>query len=294
MKDTLISWAHHTANFWWGCNKVSPGCRNCYAKDLAVNRFGKPIWGLTADREYKKGIWKDILKWDKSANERNVRERVFVSSMSDFLEDHEQVDEWRESAKDILSGLTNLDVLILTKRPENAIRFLGDWWNSWPEHIWMGTSVEDQLAANKRISHLLQTPAKIKFLSLEPLLGSVDLTDVDYNNTTVNALTGRVNSTSFEVGFQGDFINWLIIGGESGRNARPMNPRWVAELHQQSIDFGTPFFFKQWGRYMPERIANQYGISYSKTIKHNALVYADLGKNSECRWNGKVIQQLPI
>ena len=130
MKNSAINWTDHTANFWWGCQKVSDGCKHCYAEALS-RRYGKQIWGTpqTTDREYKSGIWKDIIKWDNEAGAEGVRRRVFVSSMSDFLEDHPQVVEWRERAKQVIRDLKNLDVLLLTKRSQNAARFLSDWYN---------------------------------------------------------------------------------------------------------------------------------------------------------------------
>jgi len=163
-QNSEIEWTDHTANFWWGCVKVSDGCKNCYA-DTWAKRFGKNIWGpaATTQRELKRGIWKDLPKWDKQAGLDGVRRRVFVQSMADFLEDHPQVYPFREGAKQILKNLKNLDVLMLTKRPENIKRFLADWYKNWPTHIWAGASVENQEQANIRILELVNVPAKIKF-----------------------------------------------------------------------------------------------------------------------------------
>ena len=175
-KNSAINWTDHTANFWWGCQKVSEGCKHCYAETLS-KRYGKSIWGSPKNtgREYKKAVWKDLLKWDDEAGADGIRRRVFVSSMSDFLEDHPQVTGWRNEAIGLIAGLRNLDVLLLTKRPENAIQFLGDWWNSWPSHVWMGTTVEDQKSADIRIPELVCIPAPIHFLSVEPMLEQIDL-----------------------------------------------------------------------------------------------------------------------
>jgi len=235
MENSGINWTHHTANFWWGCFKVSNGCKNCYAETLS-KRFSKSIWGTpqTSDREFKKGIWKDILRWDRDAGSDGVRRRVFVSSMSDFLEDHPQVVEWRERAKGIMADLKNLDVLMLTKRPENAPRFLADWMKDFPPHVWMGTSVEDQKAANERIAHLVQVPAKIHFLSVEPMLERIDL---GYN-------------------FIGS-IEWVICGGESQANCRPFEVEWARDLLNQCrsslCQTGTAFWMKQLGGFPDPR-----------------------------------------
>jgi len=235
-ENSKIEWTDHTANFWWGCMKVSPGCKHCYAETLS-NRYGKDIWGpaATTDREMKKGIWKDILEWDKQAWKDGVRRRVFVSSMSDFLEDHPQVEQWRKDAMKIIENLHWLDVLILTKRPENARRFLGDWFYGWPEHVWMGTSVENQDTANTRIPALLKIPAAIRFLSVEPMLEAVNIC------RGYQWAKGAMSRNSVAP------IHWVICGGESGPHSRPFNIVWAYYLRQQCIAFNIPFFMKQIG-----------------------------------------------
>ena len=155
--------------------KVSDGCKNCYAETLA-HRYKKDIWGpaSTTEREYKKGIWKDILRWDAEAKQVGERRRVFVASMSDFLEDHAQVYQWRSDAVDILENLQWLDILLLTKRPENTERMLPSWYHDWPAHVWFGTTIEDN-THKKRMEDALSVPAKIHFFSVEPMLSKVDM-----------------------------------------------------------------------------------------------------------------------
>lgn len=234
-ETTKISWCHHTANFWWGCMKVSPGCKHCYAETLS-KRWGKDIWGSPKDtaRDEKKSVWKDILKWDEAAGRDGVRRRVFVSSMSDFLEDHPQVDALRERAKPILRGLKHLDVLMLTKRPENAERFLSDWYGDFPEHVWMGTTTENQEWFNKRLPHLLSVPAAIRFISVEPQIGSVHLPH-----------TGDVQ-------WQGN-LHWVIVGGESGPGCRPFDWDWARSLRDDCRVSGTAFWMKQGGGHPNKR-----------------------------------------
>lgn len=232
MQNSRIEWTDHTANFWHGCMKVSEGCKNCYAETLSL-RYGKDIWGpsATTAREKKQAVWKDILLWDKKAQRDGVRRRVFVASMSDFLEDHPMVTEWRREAMGIIESLHWLDVLILTKRPENAERFLGDWFYRWPAHVWFGVSVEDQKNADKRIPELITVPAPIRFLSVEPLLEAINIQGY--------LLDGWHKWKPK--------IKWVIVGGESGPRCRPFDVEWARSLREQCGAAGIPFFMKQLG-----------------------------------------------
>lgn len=227
-KETGISWCDHTANFWWGCQKVSEGCKNCYAETLAVERYKKPIWGpaKTTARERKKAVWTDIVKWDQQAGKDKVRRRVFVSSMSDFLEDHPQLVEWREEAMYIMERLENLDVLLLTKRPENSF-LLGDWdLFGLPPHIWFGTSIEDN-NKKKRMIDALEVMADIHFFSVEPMLGYINMNFPNRPNPNRDV--------------------WVICGGESGPNCRPFNWDWARDLRDQCKRANVAFFMKQGG-----------------------------------------------
>ncbi len=237
-KETEIAWTDSTANFWWGCVKVSEGCRHCYAESLA-NRWGKSIWGpaATTEREYKKAAWKDVPKWNAEAKAAGVRRRVFVQSMSDFFEDHPQVASWRSNALELMQHCRHLDFQVLTKRPENINRMIeqatgfsdSEMWFYTAPHVWIGTTVENQEQADKRIPELLNVPAKVRFLSCEPLLGPVDLRKC--YESEVKQWNGG--------------INWVIVGGESGHGARPMHPEWAQSLQQQCAGGGVPFFMKQ-------------------------------------------------
>ncbi len=232
-KETKISWTDHTANFWWGCQKVSDGCKHCYAETLS-KRFGKHIWGPAemTSRERKKAIWQDILKWDKEAKADGVRRRVFVSSMSGFLEDHPQVAEWREEAMNLLERLEWLDVLLLTKRPENAY-LLGDW-NEFglPEHVWFGTTIENNRQTQRMIDALL-VPAKIHFFSVEPMLEFVDMQFISEPNPLRDT--------------------WVVCGGESGPACRPFEWDWARDLRDQCKRANVPFWMKQGGGYPNSR-----------------------------------------
>jgi protein gp37 len=200
--------------------------------------------------------------------------------MSDFLEDHPQANEIRKDAIGVLESLKYLDVLMLTKRPENAKRFLGDWFNQWPEHVWMGTSVENQETADQRIPELLRIPANIRFLSCEPLLGPVDLTNIPIPNTGV--LMNSLNRASVFA----PRIHWVIAGGESGPKARAMHPDWVRSLRDQCQDAGSAFHFKQWGEWLPAgQKSNGIGELPTGVKYHNFgdVISARVGKHNAGR-----------
>ena len=224
-KITSIGWTDHTFNPWWGCTRVSEGCVHCYAAILA-NRYGHG-WGSAAVRRIlSENHWKEPVKWDKAAAARGVRERVFCASMADVFEENKQVVGERLKLWDLIAKTPNLDWQLLTKRPENVTRMVPEAWldGSWPTNVWIGTSVEDQAAADKRIPELLGIPAAVRFLSCEPLIGRVDLSGVQVGD-----------------------LQWLIVGGESGSGARIMNLEWARSLRDQSQQRGIALFVKQMG-----------------------------------------------
>lgn len=253
-KNSAIEWCHHTFNPWWGCVKVSEGCRNCYA-DTWSRRTGHDVWGPDADRRFfGDKHWDEPRKWDRLAREAGVRERVFCGSMCDVFEDRPDLEELRVRLWRLIEETPNLDWLLLTKRPENIRRLspsLGpnagiapEWM---PDNVWLGTSVEDQAAADERIPHLLRCPAAVRFLSCEPLLGAVD----------VSVWLGRRNCGACHPepcppGSHGRAkgVEWVIAGGESGHHARPPHPDWFRSLRDQCVDAGVPFHFKQWGQWL--------------------------------------------
>lgn len=241
-ESTGIGWTHHTANFWWGCQRVSPGCEHCYAEHLAVVRRKLPVWGppSTTGRERKKGVWKDVPKWNAAAKADGVRRRMFVSSMADVFEAHPQVAPWRAEALDLLADCDGLDVQLLTKRPENIRAMVpAAWLESWPAHVWIGTTVEDQKRADQRIPHLLAVPAAVRFLSMEPLLEAVDLStwlDVGHES---NGPAGWVQGPPL--------VQWVIVGGESGPGARPFDLAWARSIVAQCDAADVAVFVKQLG-----------------------------------------------
>jgi protein gp37 len=147
------------------------------------------------------------------------------------------MDDVRSRLFALIDATPNLDWLLLTKRPERVLHWLPPHWRTagFPRNVWLGTSVENQQAADERIPHLLRVPAAVRFLSMEPLLGPVDL---------------RRFLPNLHTGFpRGPRVGWGIVGGESGHGARPMHPRWARSLRDQCQAAGVPFFFKQWGEY---------------------------------------------
>jgi protein gp37 len=242
---TGISWTDHTFNPWWGCQRVSPGCEHCYAETLAVTRRKLPVWGPPSTTERKRiasGL-KDLPKWNAAAKRDGVRRRVFCASMADVFEAHPQVAPWRAEALDLLAQCDGLDVQLLTKRPENIRGMVPTaWLTSWPAHVWIGTTVEDQRRANERIPHLLRVPAAVRFLSMEPLLEAVDLVDaLSVTDASGESSGPRCNADGSPA------LSWVIVGGESGTGARPFGLAWARSIVGQCDEAGVPVFVKQMG-----------------------------------------------
>ena len=226
-KNSKIEWTHHTFNPWWGCTKVSPACKHCYAETWA-RRVGQDIWGASASRRFfGDDHWNGPRIWNREAKLEGTKRRVFCASMGDVFEDRSELDEWRDRLWNLIGETPHLDWLLLTKRPD-AVSRLVPWGKNWPENVWLGATAETQKWANVRIPALIENPAKVLFLSCEPLLGPLDLTP-----------------------WLGKKINWVIAGGESGGKARPTNPSWVLSLRDQCLKVKTPFHFKQWGNWAP-------------------------------------------
>jgi protein gp37 len=287
MKDSKIEWCDSTFNPWIGCTKVSPGCANCYAESRDKRFAGGAHWGPGAPRQRtSEANWKQPLSWNKTEKWdcpacdtshtteilpvgtlwechctephfgcHNRRPRVFCGSLCDWLDDEVPL-AWLADLMELIRCTPNLDWLLLTKRPENfshrfaalaQFRDFGKeqfcWELKWyahsiaPSNVWIGTTVEDQARANERVPELLKIPAKVRFLSCEPLLGPVDLREA---HITREKLPNWPDPTR---------VDWVICGGESGPNARPMHPDWARTLRDQCSDKGVPFLFKQWGEW---------------------------------------------
>lgn len=225
--NSKIQWTTHTYNPWWGCTKVSDGCKNCYAESFAV-RYGHDIWGIGKQRRLlSENHWKEPLKWNNIAKEQNERHRVFCASMADVFEENAPQGEVKK-LWGVIKQTSNLDWLLLTKRPHRILDNLPDDWGNGYKNVWLGTSVEDERVV-ERINHLVSVPAAIHFLSLEPLLGP--LPNLPLKN-----------------------IDWVIVGGESGAGSRPMKLDWVLDIHQQCLAANTAFFLKQTGNVLAKQM----------------------------------------
>lgn len=277
--STKIEWTEVTWNPTTGCNKISAGCKNCYAEVMhkRLQGMGQPKY----QTDFNKGVktWEDELM--KPLSWKKPR-KVFVNSMSDLF--HEDVPfEFIDKVFTVMALTPQHTYQILTKRADRMEEYFAlhpqprivviaihngrrlkvneDYYNNgitWPlPNVWLGTSVENQQTANKRIPHLLRVPAAVRFLSCEPLLGRVDLNNIPFSTDevgpfTINALTGFSFQTDIIKwpGCEGK-IDWVIAGGESGHGARPMHPDWVRSLRNQCHNTGVAFFFKQWGEWLP-------------------------------------------
>lgn len=213
MAQSKIEWTEATWNPVTGCNKISPGCKNCYAERMAkrLQAMKQPNYINGFELTLHDHMLERPLQWKKP-------KLIFVNSMSDLF--HESVPlTYIQKVFRVMKQASWHNFQVLTKRAKRLEQLSP--YLSWPSNIWMGVSVETK-KYEYRIEHLRNTQAKVKFLSLEPLLGS--LPNLDLTN-----------------------IDWVIVGGESGPKARPMQKTWVTDIRDQCTKAGTPFFFKQWG-----------------------------------------------
>jgi protein gp37 len=223
MKNSTIEWTHHTFNPWIGCAKVSPLCTHCYAETMMDTRYGRVEWGPNGTRKRTTAQnWRQPCRWNRDAENDGERRRVFCASLADVFEDRDDLCGWRRDLFRLIDATTQLDWLLLTKRPEN----IGVMWPdaAGRDHVWLGTSVGTQETADRAVSRLQESRhlVPVLFLSVEPLLEPIpDL-----------PLAG---------------IDWVIVGGESGHGARAMDEAWVIDIKRQCDDAGVAFFFKQWG-----------------------------------------------
>ncbi len=225
-KNSRIEWTTHTFNPWWGCVKLSPACKFCYAQAWA-KRVGQDVWGINADRRFfGDRHWAEPLQWNKAALATGVRARVFCASMADVFEDRDDLDPARARLWEVIEATEALDWLLLTKRPDRVLKCV-PWGQHWPANVWLGTTTEDQKWADKRLPDLAAIPAAVRFISAEPLLAPLTL-----------------------AGWT-DAIDWVITGGESGPRARPSSPSWFRSLMNECMAADIPFHFKQWGDWAP-------------------------------------------
>jgi len=217
-KNSKIDWTEHSFNPWVGCQKVSEGCVNCYAETWGKRTGEGGLWASELPRLTSKICWNTPRKLNRLAEAAGQRMRIFCASLADVFDDRVPW-QWREDLWTLISETPWLDWLVLTKRPENFKNMLPGNFPSGMEHVWLGVTVEDRAAANTRVPILRKTKAAHRFLSCEPLLASVPIN-----------LKG---------------IDVVVVGGETGTNAREMDPGWARDILLQCRQSGVPFFMKQ-------------------------------------------------
>lgn len=268
-ENSKIEWTTHTANLWHGCTKVHAGCDNCYAEALS-HRWGNDVWGNNKPRKLIKSFFNDLNKYQRLAFEKGEIHRVFVGSMMDIFEKPMPVvgSDGKTVIDDITTGdmrreffdfitmgsYPNLMFLLLTKRPSNINKYIPESWKKTPPaNVMFGTSPVSQETANKLIPQLMQVNGK-RFLSIEPQLEFVDITNNGIKNGYSVPTKFAENGKGIEYTDPGDKfigVDWVIQGGESGHHRRPFNLDWAYDMQKQCAESGTPYFFKQIDKVLP-------------------------------------------
>ncbi|MFK4794910.1 phage Gp37/Gp68 family protein [Sphingobium sp. ZW T5_29] len=302
-ENTKIEWTDHTFNPWIGCTKVGPGCDNCYAADLSKARLGVP-WGAGEPRRHTAAsTWKQPRAWNNRAAKLGIRYRVFCASLADVF-DNEVPAEWRAELFQLIRETPHLDWLLVTKRIGNAEK-MARAAGCFPSNVWLGATIVNQAEAERDIPKLLAVQGpRFRFLSMEPLLGPVDLTMLslsgDAEMDALRPLTWasqveewRDTSDTWQADFEDWFghhpdnvsglihgaLDWVIVGGESGPHARPMHPDWARSLRKQCEEAGVPFLFKQWGEWFPYGGIDADGCQNSRDLGERSGKWHIWGEN---------------
>lgn len=227
---TKIEWTNEVWNPVTGCTKVSSGCKNCYAEkmhkrlaSMRIKKYAKPFNEVVVHPE----VLEEPLHWRKPR-------MIFVNSMSDLF--HPDVPfDFIYKIITIINDCPQHIFQALTKRPDRMMEYfsIGNINYKYPvKNLWLGVSVEDQKTADERIPLLVETPAAVRWISAEPLLSEIDIEEYLFAKE----------------------LDWVVVGGESGPKARPMHPDWVRSIRNQCQAASVPFFFKQWGTYLPQEM----------------------------------------
>lgn len=250
-ETTEISWTDHTWSPWEGCTKVGPGCDHCYAAARNGRFAAGSNWGPGAPRrKTADASWRKPLQWAKQAKIDGTRPKVFPSLCDPF--DNEVDPAWRHEFFDMIVATPELTWLLLTKRIGNAAAMIPAWLHGqMPGNVWLGATVVNQEEVDRDVRKLLNVPARLHFLSVEPMLGPVSL----------RKFMGP--------GF-GPAPMWVICGGESGSQARPMHPDWAQALRDECAAAGVPFHFKQWGEWVP-----MMGHADGVPVRGKKFIHAD-------------------
>lgn len=248
MPKSKIEWTQHTWNPVTGCTKISAGCQNCYAENMAKRFGGEDAFQVTLHPD----------KLDVPLK-RKKPTTYFVCSMSDLF--HEDVPfEFISKVFSVMQQNQRHTFQVLTKRPERVLEYYA-YQKEWLgivlplKNVWLGVTAENQKEANHRIPILLSTPAALRFVSIEPMLEQIDLEDIREPKKfpsllRKDVLRGQdIHEDDDNHWTPSNKLDWVICGGESGQKARPLNPIWVKSLQEQCTQANTPFFFKQWGEF---------------------------------------------
>lgn len=278
--ETGISWTTSTFNPWIGCSKVGPGCDHCYAEARMDSRLHVVNWGPKQPRKHTSvANWRGPVKWNAeraraiAAGENPLPHRVFCSSLADVF-DNEVSEDWRIELFELIRSTPHLTWQLLTKRIGNAKKMIDSVistldighdpeFAAWPwPNVWIGATVVNQAEADRDIPKLLDVPAAVRFLSIEPMLGPIDLLATGDTLCRCDGCMSMAKRHPESAGLQR--IDWVICGGESGKDARPMHPDWARSLRDQCSAAGVPFFFKQWGEHSYEYDRHRDDPDYRK------------------------------
>ncbi|WP_417790300.1 DUF5131 family protein [Terasakiella pusilla] len=325
-----IEWTEKTWNPIAGCTVKSDGCQNCYALNMAnrLQAMGLDKYKGLVRRSGKKAVWTGKINFDEKALleplKRKKPTRYFVNSMSDLF--HENVpDEWIDRIFAVMALCPQHTFQVLTKRPERMREYFNegiplnhgftDRWYPIEEaakrihritalatcpdivrlplpNVWLGVSIEDQKTANERIPLLLDTPAAVRWVSAEPLLGPVDFS-TEYLAVKCGGEYPFPNMPDDHRTKLVDLLDWVVVGGESGTGARPMHPEWVRDIQRQCEIANVPFLFKQWGEWAPY---DRGSIDQNKLEKYGSTdtPLQKFGKKAAGRLlNGKTYDEYP-
>lgn len=278
-ENSAISWTDHTFNPWIGCTKVSPACDHCYAaRQDAFRKWTPEGWGGPR-RRTSDALWRQPVKWNAAHDAflaaHGRRQRVFCASLADVF-DNQVPPEWRAELFALIAATPNLDWLLLTKRIGNVATMIeqpGMQKCGLPENVWLGATVVTQEEADRDVPKLLELPARVRFLSIEPMLGPINLTSLPAKSKIYSGkhhlgdnieCRRHMDALRGVIGWVGGVmpheapdeeglprLHWVIAGGESGPGARAVSPHWPRWLQKQCADAGVAFHWKQWGEWLP-------------------------------------------
>lgn len=265
--NSHIEWTDHTFNPWTGCTNISPGCDNCYAEAWS-KRSGHVKWGNSPRKRTTEQYWKAPTIWNGRSDlfeaAHGRRQRVFCASLADVF-DNQAEPMWRRDLFALIRATPRLDWQLLTKRPQNIRKMLPeDWGTDGYSNVWLGFTAEDQDRYDQRCRFIDQVPAAVWFVSYEPAIGPLRL---------------RPDKP---------VPDWLIIGGESGHGARPMQADWARNIIADCREMGVAPFFKQWGSYSNNPLVSEEGWSANEAQSADAY-----GKGGG-KVDGHLVREFPL